>query len=108
MGIGDLVEERPELRMRQLRGDVDHLFHNGVAIERRCDDGAHLGELLRVGRLRLRLGAWRALSIKRMPATMTPAMATCPSYSATRRQRDQVAAATMSGVVVAPGTVGVC
>jgi hypothetical protein len=55
-------------------------------------------------RLRLRLGAWRALSIKRMPATMTPAMATCPSYSATRRQRDQ---RWMSGVVVDPGTVGV-
>ncbi len=56
-------------------------------------------------RLGLRLGSWRALSLKRMPAGMTPAVATCPSYSALRRQRQQ---RWMSGVVVDPGTVGVC
>jgi hypothetical protein len=56
-------------------------------------------------RLSLRLGAWRALSMKRMPATATPA-ATCPSYSASRLQRDQ---RWMPGVVVVDaGTVGVC
>jgi hypothetical protein len=63
-------------------------------------------------RLSLR-GSWRAL--KRSLAgslaigelaisRMTPAPATCPSYSATRFQRDQ---RWMSGVVVDPGTVGV-
>lgn len=64
-------------------------------------------------RLSLRLRAWRALSMKRMPAgsprrlacgEMTPAMATCPSYSGSRFQRSQ---RWMSGVVVDPGTVGV-
>jgi hypothetical protein len=54
--------------------------------------------------LSLRLGAWRALAMKRALAGMTPATATCPSYSASRRQRDQ---RWMSGVVVDPGTVGV-
>jgi hypothetical protein len=53
-------------------------------------------------RLSLRLGGWRAL--KRTPAAM-PAIATCPSYSARSLQRDQ---RWMSGVVVDPGTVGVC
>jgi hypothetical protein len=56
-------------------------------------------------RLSLRLGAWRALSMKRMPATMTPA-AMCPSFSASRRQRQQ---RWQPGVVVVDaGTVGVC
>jgi hypothetical protein len=56
-------------------------------------------------RLALRLCGWRAFAIKSMPtAGMTPAMATCPSYSATRRQRHE---RWMSGVVVDPGTVGV-
>jgi hypothetical protein len=50
-------------------------------------------------RLSLRLGGWRAF--KRMPAM--PAMATCPSYSGSRFQRQRW----MSGVVVDPGTVGV-
>src|SRR4051812_37496150 len=36
---------------------------------------------------------------------MTPAMAMCPSYSGSRSQRHQRG---MSGVVVDPGTVGVC
>lgn len=66
--------------------------------------------------LTLRLGAWRALILKRAVATTTavrwcpaPAVAVCASCSPRRRQRlDQVAAATMPGVVVAPGTVGVC
>jgi hypothetical protein len=50
-------------------------------------------------RLSLRLGGWRAL--KRTPAM--PALATCPSYSGSRFQRQRW----MSGVVVDPGTVGV-
>ena len=53
-------------------------------------------------RLSLRLGGWRAL--KRMSLAMTPALATCPSTSGRRFQRDQ---RWMSGVVVDPGTVGV-
>ena len=36
---------------------------------------------------------------------MTPVTATCPSYSGSRSQRHQRG---MSGVVVDPGTVGVC
>ncbi|HEY3391767.1 MAG TPA: hypothetical protein VGK58_03615 [Lacipirellulaceae bacterium] len=60
-------------------------------------------------RLSLCLGAWRALSMKRMPATMTPIAATCPSYSASRRQRDQRSQRWVPGVVVVDaGTVGVC
>jgi hypothetical protein len=55
-------------------------------------------------RLSLRLRAWRAFSMKRMPAGMTPALATCPSYSGSRFQRNSW----MPGVVVDPGTVGVC
>ena len=51
----------------------------------------------------LRLASWRAL--KRTPAGLTPAMAMCPSYSAPRRQRHQ---RWTPGVVVGPGTVGVC
>ncbi len=49
-------------------------------------------------------GYWRALSLKRMPATMTPNMATC-WITDRRHQRHQ---RWMSGVVVDPGTVGVC
>ena len=52
--------------------------------------------------LSLCLGSWCAL--KRMPAGMTPATATCPSYSGRSRQRQE---RWMSGVVVDPGTVGV-
>ena len=73
-----------------------------VRIGRRC---AHLVSKF-VRRLSLRLGSWRALVHKahgRRRAT-TPAAATCPSYSASRRQRQQ---RWMSGVVVDPGTVGV-
>jgi hypothetical protein len=56
-------------------------------------------------RLSWHLGSWRALAIKRMAATgTTPATATCPSYSASRRQRQQ---RWLLGVVVDPGTVGV-
>ena len=55
-------------------------------------------------RLSLRLASWRSLSLKRTPAGLTPATATCPSYTATRQQRHQ---RWMSGVVVDPGTVGV-
>lgn len=61
--------------------------------------------------LSLRLGNWRALAFKRASAGITatrwcptPAMAVCPSNSASRRQRHQ---RWMSGVVVDPGTVGV-
>jgi hypothetical protein len=53
-------------------------------------------------RLSLRLGGWRAF--KRMPLAMTPALATCPSYSGRSLQRQQRWTA---GVVVDPGTVGV-
>jgi hypothetical protein len=61
-------------------------------------------------RLSLCLGAWRALSMKRMPAaTATPIAAICPSPSASRRQRDQRQERWMPGVVVVDaGTVGVC
>ena len=55
-------------------------------------------------------GFWYALSLKRQPApAMTPISATCCSTSngRHRHQRDQVAVAMMSGVVVDPGTVGV-
>ena len=62
-------------------------------------------------RLSSRLGSWRALAIKRMAAAgTTPGTtaavvgATCPSYSASRRQRHQRC---LPGVVVDPGTVGV-
>ena len=74
----------------------------GIAVE-----GTHrpalrvlVAELAR--RLSLRLRAWRAF-MKRMPAGMTPALATCPTYSGSRFQRSW-----MPGVVVDPGTVGVC
>jgi hypothetical protein len=56
-------------------------------------------------RLSLRLGTWRALSLQRMPGRMTPVLATCPSFSASRCQRHKRG---MSGVVVDRGTVGVC
>jgi hypothetical protein len=61
-------------------------------------------------RLSLRLDAWRALSMKRMPAAIaTPIAATCPSYSASRRQRFQRQDRWVPGVVVVDaGTVGVC
>jgi hypothetical protein len=59
-------------------------------------------------RLSLRLGAWRALSMKRMPATATPIAATCPSYTASCRQRFQRPERWVPGVVaVDAGTVGV-
>jgi hypothetical protein len=60
-------------------------------------------------RLSLRLGAWRALSMKRMPATATSIAAICPSSSASRRQRFQRQQRWVPGVVVVDaGTVGVC
>ena len=69
-------------------------------------EGAHRAMLRNlvvkfVRRLSLRLASWRAL--KRMPAAMTPILATCPSYSASRQSRDQ-----RVGVVETRGTVGVC
>ena len=57
-----------------------------------------------VRRLSLRLGAWRALAIKRLPTTATPSMAMCPSFSGSRRQRQ---ARWQPVVVVDAGTVGV-
>jgi hypothetical protein len=51
----------------------------------------------------LRLGSWRALSMRTL-AGLTPATATCPCYTGSRRQRHE---RWMSGVVVDPGTVGV-
>ncbi len=78
-------------------------IHHGQAI---AVDGTHRSALRVLmakyaRRLSLRLAGWRAL--KRMPA-MTPATATCPSYSGRRFQRNEH---WMSGVVVDPGTVGV-
>ena len=58
-------------------------------------------------RLSLR-GSWRGLLGSPAGAHafgMMPVAATCPSYTGTRFQRDQ---RWMSGVVVDPGTVGVC
>ena len=85
-------------------------FGQGIAI---AVEGTHRSTLRVLfakfaRRLSLRLGSWRAL--KRMPAATTfgwcptPTMATCPSYSGSRFQRQQ---RWMSGVVVDPGTVGV-
>jgi hypothetical protein len=81
-------------------GTINH--GQAIAVEgtHRSTLGVLIAKLTR--RLSLRLGGWRAL--KRMSLTMTPAMATCPSYSATRFQREQRWTA---GVVVDPGTVGV-
>jgi hypothetical protein len=72
-------------------------------------DGTHRTTLRKlvsasVRGLSLRLGNWRALALKRASAGMTPAMAVCPSNSASRCQRHQ---RWMSGVAVDPGTVGV-
>ena len=73
--------------------------------------GAHPGSALRkwalasVRGLFLRLGAWCALELKRMPAGMTPAMATCRISSTRRDQRHE---RWLPGVVVDTGTVGVC
>jgi hypothetical protein len=57
-------------------------------------------------RLSLRLRAWLALAIKRLPATATPSMAMCPSFSGSRRQRNERWQPVV--VVVDAGTVGVC
>jgi hypothetical protein len=51
----------------------------------------------------LHFEAWHALVLKRMPAAAMPAM--CSIISNRRRQRDT---RWLSGVVVTPGTVGVC
>ena len=77
-------------------------------------EGMHRSTLRTLVRSLSKRGSWR--SLKRTPAGslafgltaiggMTPIAATCPSYSATRWQRHQRC---MSGVVVDPGTVGVC
>jgi hypothetical protein len=70
-------------------------------------DGTHRSSLRALvakftRRLSLRLRDWR--SLMRTPAGMTPATATCPSYSGSRSQRN---GRWMPGVVVGPGTVGV-
>jgi hypothetical protein len=50
-------------------------------------------------------GYWHALSLKRMPGSMTPATVTCRPITDRRHQRHQ---RWLSGVVVVdPGTVGV-
>jgi hypothetical protein len=73
-------------------------------------DGTHRTTLRKlvaayVRGLSLRLGEWRALAQKRAAGWhATPAMAACPSNSASRRQRHE---RWMSGVVVDPGTVGI-
>jgi hypothetical protein len=99
--------KRSEETMRSNHFDSTILgtIHHGQAI---AVEGTHRSALRVLiakfaRRLSLRLGGWRAL--KRMPLAMTPAMATCPSCSGSRFQRQQ---RWMSGVVVDPGTVGVC
>jgi hypothetical protein len=84
-------------------------FVNAVEATHRATLRALIAKIAR--RLSWHLGSWQALAIKRLAiAGMTPATtvavvaATCPSYSASRRQREQ---RWMSGVVVDPGTVGV-
>ena len=82
-------------------------FGQGIAS---AVEGTHRTALRAVAsvarRLSLRLGAWRALSMKRMPATATPTAAMCPIFSGSRRQRSQ---RWQPGVVVVDaGTVGVC
>lgn len=73
--------------------------------------GSRLSSALRgfsifVRGLSLSLAGWRALGVKCTSTGTAPAMATCSTTpSATRRQRHE---RWMSGVVVDPGTVGVC
>ena len=55
-GIGHVVEERAELRVRQLGRDVGDLLDDRLAVERRGDDGADLAQLLGVGRVFARRG----------------------------------------------------
>ena len=80
----------------------------GNVIAARATHGTTLRHLVTKLARRLSL-RWRGLAA--MPAGfaafsgMTPATATCPSYSGSRSQRHQRG---MSGVVVDPGTVGVC
>jgi hypothetical protein len=65
---------------------------------------ASLAEALASCGLYLSRGYWCALSLKRMPAAMTPA--TCWTITNRRHQRHQ--RWTSGVVVVDPGTVGVC
>jgi hypothetical protein len=90
---------RSNLSIHTILGTINH----GQAIVVEGTHRSTLRELLATftRRLSLRLGGWRAL--QRMPAAM-PAMATCPSYSASRIQRQP---RWVAGVVVDPGTVGV-
>jgi hypothetical protein len=79
-------------------------IHHGQAI---VVDGMHRESLRELVSkftrcLSLRLRDWR--SLMRTPAGLAPAMATCPSYSGSRSQRN---GRWMPGVVVGPGTVGV-
>jgi len=67
---------------------------------------ASLSEALASCGLFLSCGCWYALSLKRMPAAMTPIAATCRSITDRRHQRHQ--RWTSGVVVVDPGTVGVC
>jgi hypothetical protein len=58
--------------------------------------------------LALRLGSWRALVLKRVPAAM-PAVAACPTSSARRRQHQRCwMPGVVDGVAVDRGPVGVC
>ena len=49
--VGDVVEERAELRVCQLRRDVGDLLDDGLAVQRGGDDRADLAELLGVRRV---------------------------------------------------------
>ena len=44
-----VIEERAELRVRQLGRDVGHFLDDRLALERGGDDGADLAELFGVG-----------------------------------------------------------
>jgi hypothetical protein len=89
------------MRFNHFDSTILGTIHHGQAI---AVEGTHRSTLRVLvanltRRLSLRLGGWHAL--KRTPAM--PALATCPSYSGSRFQRERW----MSGVVVDPGTVGV-
>ena len=48
-GVRHVIEERPELRVRQLRRDVGHFLDDRLALQRGGDDGADLAELFSIG-----------------------------------------------------------
>jgi hypothetical protein len=95
------------MRFNHFDSTIHGTITNGQAITNAVE-GTHRSTLRDLvlkfaRRLSLRLGDWREL--KRTPAGMAPAMAMCPSYSASRWQRHQRSVSDV--VVVDSGTVGV-